>query len=218
MIPKKIHYCWLSGEPYPDSVRKCMDSWRRVLSGYEFVHWDVSRALGLRSTWVDAAIKAGKWAFAADYIRIWALYNEGGIYLDVDVEVLKDLEPLLAGPLMIGQESGTGRVEAAVIGAEAGNQAMHRVLESFESDLTDETLPERMSRTLGDTVSLLPSQMLSPKNWKTGKIDMSGDPYAIHHFEGSWLSAKELWANRIGRCFGRWTVPYTRWIFARFGG
>lgn len=218
MIPKKIHYCWLSGEPYPDSVLRCMESWRRVLRGYEFVHWDMSKALGLKSSWIDTSIKARKWAFAADYIRVWALYNEGGIYLDADVEVLKDLEPLLAGPLMLGQESGTGLVEAAVIGAEAGNEAIRRVLESFEPEFTDETLPERMSRTLGNAVSLLPPQVLSPKNWKTGKIDMSGDPYVIHHFEGSWLSAKERWANRIGQWFGRWTVPYTRWIFTRFGG
>ena len=85
MIPKIIHFCWLSGDPYPEKIRKCMKTWKKVMPDYEIKLWsmetfDVSSA----PVYVQEAVKARKWAFAADYIRMYALYTEGGIYLDSD--------------------------------------------------------------------------------------------------------------------------------------
>ena len=217
MIPRRIHYCWLSGEPYPRNIGRCVDSWRRILRGYEFVMWDMAKARGIGSSWVDCAIVERRWAFAADYVRLWALYSEGGIYLDSDVEVLRDFGSLLDGPLMLGEEGGTGLVEAAVMGAEAGNPVIRKALESFEEKLTDETLPCRLMRVIGGDVALLPSSVFSPKDWRTGKVRLTDETCAIHHFAGTWLSRKERWAQRMGRTFGSWAVPCTRWVFNRFG-
>lgn len=217
MIPKVIHWCWLSGEPYPSEIRRCMDSWRKVLKGYEFKLWDINAAKAIGAPWVEVAIKERKWAFAADYIRLWALYSEGGVYLDVDVEVVKDFSTLLDGPLMLGEEGGSGCIEAAVIGAVAGNEAIRRVLESFGDELTGETLPMRMKRVIGGEVELLPSEVFSPKDWKSGKVCVTDATCTIHHFVGTWLSAKERWAQKMGRVLGRWAVPCTRWVFHRFG-
>ncbi len=94
-IPKRIHYCWLSGEPLPDRLRKCMDTWSRVLPGYEWVKWDTGRFDVSSVNFVQEAFQAKKWAFAADYIRLYALYTEGGIYLDTDVYVLKSFDAFL---------------------------------------------------------------------------------------------------------------------------
>lgn len=82
MIPKKIHYCWFSDEPYPDLVSQCIESWKKHLADYVFVKWDMNSIKDIDSVWLKECIKVRKWAFAADYVRLWAVYHEGGIYLD----------------------------------------------------------------------------------------------------------------------------------------
>lgn len=96
MIPKKIHYCWLSGESLPRLAEKCLESWHAFLPDYEIVCWDGYRFDVDSVPYVRQACEARKWAFAADYIRAYALYNEGGIYLDSDVQLLSPLDNFLA--------------------------------------------------------------------------------------------------------------------------
>lgn len=98
MIPKIIHLCWLSGDPYPPKIQKCLESWKKFLPEYEVMLWDGNRFDLNSSSWVAQAF-AKKYAFAADYIRMYALYHYGGIYLDSDVEVLKSFDELLTLPL-----------------------------------------------------------------------------------------------------------------------
>lgn len=80
MIPKTIHYCWLSGDPIPQDLLRCMESWQRVLPDYEFKLWNFNVFPKNSSLWVKQAFDAKKYAFAADYIRLYAVYNYGGIY------------------------------------------------------------------------------------------------------------------------------------------
>ena len=82
MIPKRIHLCWLSGDPYPQKIQKCIDSWKVHLPDYEIMLWDLKRFDIAQVPWVEQAFRVKKYAFAADYIRLYALYNYGGIYLD----------------------------------------------------------------------------------------------------------------------------------------
>ena len=84
MIPKIIHFCWLSDEPYPESIQKCMNSWKEKLPDYEIWKWDFKRFPKGSAKWVDQAFEKRKYAFAADYIRLYALSNYGGIYPDSD--------------------------------------------------------------------------------------------------------------------------------------
>lgn len=95
MIPKKIHYCWLSGEEMPADIKKCMDSWQKLMPDYELVLWDKNKFDIGSVPFVQEACDVKKWAFAADYIRLYALYTEGGIYLDTDVFVKKNFDDLL---------------------------------------------------------------------------------------------------------------------------
>jgi hypothetical protein len=96
MIPKTIHYCWLSGEAMPNSLRRCMETWKRVLPDYQIIKWDTSNFEVNSSLFVSEAIQAKKWAFASDYIRLYALYTEGGIYLDTDVFIRKKFDDFLS--------------------------------------------------------------------------------------------------------------------------
>lgn len=105
MIPKKIHYTWFSGEPYPGKVKDCIESWKVLMPGYELILWDTNRIKNINSDFLQEAIRVGKWAFAADFIRLWALYHEGGIYLDTDVLCYKPFDCLLTNECFIGKEN-----------------------------------------------------------------------------------------------------------------
>jgi len=94
-IPKKIHYCWLSGEKMPHEIQASVKSWKKVMPDYEFILWDKNRFDTNSVPWVSQACSVKKWALASDYIRLYALYNEGGIYFDTDVFVFKRLDDLL---------------------------------------------------------------------------------------------------------------------------
>lgn len=118
MIPKIIHLCWLSGDPYPPLIENCINSWKKHLPEYEIKIWSKSTFDINSIRWVKEAYQHKKYAFAADYIRFFALFNYGGIYLDADVEVLKSFNPLIEREYFIGEEAG-GDVEAAVMGAQA---------------------------------------------------------------------------------------------------
>lgn len=134
MIPKIVHICWLSGDPFPSSISKCLESWRLFFYDYEIWFWgkipDGARehefkgmvlkqmSFDLNATiWTRQAFESKKYAFAADYIRLYALYSYGGIYLDSDVIIYKSFNQLLNLPYFIGQEQ-MGSIEPAIIGAE----------------------------------------------------------------------------------------------------
>ena len=158
MIPKRIHYCWLSDEPFPRKIRKCMDTWRKTHPDYEIVRWSTANFDVNAIPYVKEAFEARKWAFAADYIRMYALYTEGGIYLDSDVVLLKRFDDFLDNsffssmeyhPLQI-EKCGTmqyidseGRrtadkyiegiqIQAAVMGAEKGCPFVKQVMDWYK--------------------------------------------------------------------------------------
>ena len=132
MIPKIIHYCWLSGDPYPEKIQFCIDSWKRVLPDYEIVLWDKQRFNLEDNLWCKQAYENKKYAFAADYIRMYALYHYGGIYLDSDVEVFKKFDELLGLPYFIGREGIGNRVEVAAFGAEKGTEWVADCMRYYE--------------------------------------------------------------------------------------
>ncbi|MCP1382039.1 glycosyltransferase family 32 protein [Runella salmonicolor] len=130
MIPKVIHLCWLSGDPYPDDIKKCLSTWSEYLSDYEIRTWTHKDLEQLNSRWVMQSYGVKKYAFAADFIRLYALYHYGGIYLDSDVFVYKSFNPLLELPYFIGEDY-THYFEPAIIGAEKGNSWIKMCLDYY---------------------------------------------------------------------------------------
>lgn len=104
MIPKVIHYTWFSGEPFPELIQTCIDSWHQHLAGYEFILWDAERIKEIDSLWLKECLSTHKWAFAADYVRLYAIANYGGIYLDTDCLIYKPFDCFLKSPCFIGKE------------------------------------------------------------------------------------------------------------------
>lgn len=151
LIPKLIHFCWLSGEKRPVKVDACIHSWQQNLVDYEIVVWD-KNSFDIDSVpYVKEACESKRWAFAADYIRLWALYHHGGIYLDSDVYIHKSLDPFLNHRVFSSVEfhtqmfynsfkketelndtEGMG-IEAAVIGSEPRHPFIKACLDYYEN-------------------------------------------------------------------------------------
>ena len=104
MIPKNIHYCWFGGNPLPEEARKCIDSWKKYCPDYEIIEWNESNYDLNKNEYVKYTYENKKFAFLTDYVRLDIIYNEGGIYLDTDVELLKNLDNLLDCDGYIGME------------------------------------------------------------------------------------------------------------------
>lgn len=105
MIPKIIHYCWFGGNPIPDDVSKCIESWRKYCPDYKIIRWDENNYDIKKNQYMYNAYNEKKWAFVSDYARIDVIYEYGGIYLDTDVELVKSLDSLLNAGLYAGWES-----------------------------------------------------------------------------------------------------------------
>ena len=94
-IPKVIHYCWFGNGKMPKLAQKCIESWKKYCPEYKIVCWNEENFDINQNKYAREAYAAGKWAFVSDYVRLKVLYDEGGIYLDTDVELIKPLDKLI---------------------------------------------------------------------------------------------------------------------------
>lgn len=219
MIPKIIHLCWLSGDPYPPKISRCLASWEKYLPEYEVILWDTNRFDLNSSIWVKQAFDKKKYAFAADYIRFYALYHYGGIYLDSDVEVLKSFDDLLDLPYFLGAEKAQ-TPEAAIIGAEKECDWIKACLDYYQDrhfinedgSLDIKTVPDIMIKqieqikpirvlSLEESLNIRNLNMenevlefsdvfFSPKVFDSREVEITPYTYAIHHYQNSWFSPK----------------------------
>lgn len=228
MIPKIIHYCWLSNDPLPPKLQACIDSWSVHCPDYEIRLWNFDRLGSECPLWVRQAFDARKYAFAADWVRAYALYHFGGIYLDSDVELLGSFDKFLHQPYMLGRESGGPTVEAAVMGAEAGHPFFKALLEYYDgrsfvkADGTLDTLPlpviinnvcqDRFRFVDIDspaqfadaegTLCVLPGEYFSPIHLQNMKLTVTPRTVSIHHFAGSWMPAHYRWKKKLQQLLG----------------
>jgi hypothetical protein len=244
MISKIIHYCWLSDDPIPEIFNNYINTWKLILSDYEFILWNFERFDINSSIWVKEAFENKKYAFAADYIRLYAVYNYGGIYLDMDVQVLKTFNPFLNMKTLIGYEQGNFWPEMAVLGAEKNSLWIKYCLDYYkdksfinkEGKFNTTTLPIIIRNVLkenkfqfknltmieesfkGYDETLIPifySDFFSPKSFDTGKINLTNNTVCIHHFEGSWLTFYDKVEQKICLFMGVKCNFYLRKIFEK---
>lgn len=96
MIPKIIHYCWFGRGEMPELVKQCIASWHRHMPDWEYRSWSEENFdIASAPAYVQEAYAAKKYAFVSDYVRLWALEREGGLYMDVDFEVYKAFDDLM---------------------------------------------------------------------------------------------------------------------------
>lgn len=215
MIPKIIHYCWMSGDEIPDEFARCMDSWHKVLPDYEFMLWNYDRFPKGQSRWVDEAFDSKMYAFCSDYIRLYALYNYGGIYLDMDVEMVKGFGELLQLKTMVSGQNKLEGLELAAFGVEKGSMWVKTLLDEYDKrkfldemgNCADEPMPYFADRILKNKgfiikkvggsevvldinhdkiIPVLPCEFLSPKSFLENKVESTENTRCVHHFIGTW--------------------------------
>lgn len=209
MISKIIHYCWFGPKEMPEQEKKYLESWKRYCPDYQIMRWSEDNFDIDSNLYVKEAYENRKYAFVTDYVRLYAMYNYGGIYMDTDVEMCKNMDPLLNYPAFSGFESDN-KIPTGTMGAEKGNPWIGLLLKDYDNisflrangtmDLTTNT--ERITNTTlanypvelngkqfetADFV-ILPYEYLCAKNWETGEINCTKDTYTIHHFANSWQS------------------------------
>ena len=201
MIPKKIHYIWLGRNKKDRASQICLNSWKTILKDYEIIEWNEDNlpldGIAQNNRFFYYCRKYKLWAFMSDYLRLWILYKEGGIYLDTDVQVLKSFDDFLQKPMFLGYELndyiGTG-----IIGAEKENPYV-KVLLDFYTDriwqvdyynnpmIFSNVLMENPN--LDQYCELLERHLLSPydpfKNYESETVQTE-DTYTIHWFNANW--------------------------------
>lgn len=137
-IPKTINYIWLGGKPKSKLTEACMNTWYRNLKDYQIVEWNESNLhidqLCQNNAFLKRCVELKLWAFASDYLRLYILFNEGGIYFDTDIEVLKSLDSLLNRDMFIGYEE-IGQIGTSVIGSTKKNPKIKKLLQFYDKDV-----------------------------------------------------------------------------------
>lgn len=165
MIPKKIHYCWFSQEPYPVQVQECIASWKQYMPDWEFILWDYDKIKDIDSVWLKECLSVRKWAFAADYVRLWAVYHEGGIYLDSDVLLYQSLGEFLSNRFFIGREGRSYTtfddgiqvfLTSHCFGAEAGHPFLRLNLDYYQGRHFEGSTSSNLPNLLRYDMTMLP--------------------------------------------------------------
>lgn len=129
-IPKIIHYCWFGSNDYPEVVQRSIDSWGLYFNDYEIIKWDEQNS-DMQHPFVKKAYKKKLWAFVADYIRLKALYELGGVYLDTDMFAVKNVDDLLDNSCFFGSESSS-KISCGIIAVEKGHPLIAAALKKYE--------------------------------------------------------------------------------------
>jgi hypothetical protein len=208
-IPKIIHYCWFGGKEKPELVKRCMGSWKKHLNDYEFIEWNEDNVDFNSNQYASEALKAKKFAFVSDYVRVYALYHYGGIYLDTDVVVFKPFDTLLGHDSFWGFEQ-ENFVATSTIGAAKGNRLIREFLDLYKDrsfisengtfdDLTNVSLVTKMFQDMGlktngelqrignENNLIYPQLFFSPYDYINCRNIKTEDTFTKHHFYKSWL-------------------------------
>lgn len=195
MIPKIIHYCWFGRSKKSDFIRQCIKSWEFYLPDYQIIEWNENNFNIEINIFTKEAYLNKKWAFVSDYVRAYALYNCGGIYLDTDVEIRRSLNQFLKHEAFSGFET-TGYPFTALWGAQKNHIWCRKIVEYYDnvSSFNNETNTILVSNFLVDNYQVDPSKnelqflndgiCIYPSNYFCINIENN---FAIHHFQGSWL-------------------------------
>ena len=218
MIPKVIHYIWLGGNPLPKIAEKCIESWKKFCPDYEIKRWDESNIDLEICEYAKQAYDAKKYAFVADVVRFDILYKEGGIYLDIDVELLSSLDAFLNDSAIMAFENEKAIAPGLILACEKGCESFKEIIEIYKKDkfiLEDgsqnlETVCDKITRYLLDfglelnnknqkvkEFSIYASEYFCPKSLSDGKIRKTKNTVAIHHYFASWQTKSNKLKTKV---------------------
>lgn len=220
MIPKKIHYCWFGGNPLPNDAKLCIESWKKYCPDYEIIEWNESNFDFKECQYAKEAYEAKKWAFVSDYARFKILYDNGGLYFDVDVEIVQALDNIINnGPFMGIENDKTKAVNPGLgLGVESGNKIYKEILDFYHTihfinndgtnnlktvvDYTTEILKKHGLKNVEgiqeiEEIAIYPKDYFNPMDMDTGKIKLTSNTASIHHYAASWVDKYSIFRGKI---------------------
>ena len=216
MIPKVIHYCWFGRGELPDLAKMCIASWRKYMPDYEIIEWNEDNFDVNMIEFTRLAYAEKLYAFVSDFARFWVLYKFGGVYFDTDVEVLKDMEPIIAqGPYMgcenYASEGKDLRVNAGLgIACEAQNDVYADIIQLYKDTpfvknqrgnyptivrLITKFFEDRGLKQVNkvqevDGIKIYPADYFASRETAQDIIPRTENSYTVHHYMGSWYTKK----------------------------
>lgn len=206
LIPKVIHYCWFGRGILPDLYKRCIESWYKYCPDYKVVEWNEDNCDLMENAFAYQAYKMKKYGFVPDYFRLKIIYEQGGIYLDTDVELLRSLDDLRYNEAFCGMEIPGETAFGLGFGAVAGHPVVESLLKRYLDMQFSETISPiwqtddlmKMGMQYGNRqqkvsgMTIYPTEVLSPMNLVTGEVVLTEYTYAIHHYDGSWVTGEKL--------------------------
>lgn len=211
-IPKIIHFIWVGGNPKPESVHRYIESWKKYCPDYLILEWNEHNYDISSNRYTREAYESKKWAFVTDYMRLDILDRFGGVYMDSDVEVIKNIDKFLDKPAFTSFEAGDPEqilMPTGIIGSEIGSRWIRYLKSYYDNErpfilsdgsfdintntntittMTREKYGIRIDNTFqeNEDFAIYPSDFFCPKSWSTGEIKLTENTHTIHHFAGSW--------------------------------
>ena len=220
MIPKTIHYCWFGRGEKPALAQKCIASWKKFCPDYEIIEWNEDNFDVAMNGYTRMCYEQRKYAFLSDYVRLFVVERQGGIYFDTDVELLRPVDDLLAHPAWFGFESSEYVNTGVGFGAEAGNPAVRAMLAEYEPLLdgaqgvigcptlnTQALVKQGLKRdgacqNIGCAV-VYPAEYFNPYDDPTGRLNRTKNTYSVHWYAKSWLSKGAVLRSKLTKPFHR---------------
>ena len=212
MIPKILHYCWFGGGELPALESSCVETWHKVMSGYEIRRWDETNFDIRRCDFACEAYDQGMYAFVSDYARYVILHEQGGVFLDTDVKALRPYDSLLGNRAFCGYMQNNKYVNPGLIlGSERGFPFFDEVIERYESlnfNQSDNrvnplTSPRLLTGLLTEEhglrcdgayqdldcgLTIYPAEYFDPLDSHSGAMNVTDNTFSVHLYSGTWLS------------------------------
>lgn len=226
MIPKTIHYCWFGRGAMPELALQCIESWHKYMPDWNYKLWNEDNFDVTSTPYTKEAYESGKYAFVSDYVRLNALYEEGGLYMDVDFEVLKPFDELMSNDAFAGYEGSKHMpVMMGVCASRAGGQWVKEMLDAYEGrhfyvngefDMTPNVtflsavmkrggfIPDGKQKMYKD-LTVYPVDFFCPKQ-TTGEYLKTHNTYCETRSLNSWAGTNLGWKQLVLNLFG----PKTR--------
>ncbi len=222
---KKIHYCWFGGAEKSPLIQKCIASWKKFFPDFEIIEWNEDNFDVNRNLYTTQAYEAKKYAYVSDVARFVILYEQGGLYFDTDVEVIKPFGKLLEdqafsaletekfiapGLVMWSKEPGNPIIKEAMdyydqasYLDENGNKIPHTVCSVFTELMRSHGFTDGNCKKDLDGFVIYPIEYFCPYDDATGKLTKTENTYAIHWYAKSWMPMKKVLRVKITRVIHR---------------